>query len=164
MWRAQEGRGLSEQQSQSGAEKPGWGAWQREGQQVRGRGSLETTAWVPVRWRGLGTKHGGRTPRSDLFLPLSARLCALCKGGGAVSNANGENAVSGKCSLINNIKSSSLSAGDIPHFSSLCASPRHLMMWRSLWDVRSMLISPSHKMVGTDSAQLNYSAPTEITK
>lgn len=30
-----------------------------------------------------------------------------------VPNANGENAVSGKCSLINNIKSSSLSAGDI---------------------------------------------------
>ena len=76
---------------------------------------------------------------------LSARvhlLCAVCKGSGAVSNANGENAVSGKCSLINNIKSSSLSAGDIPHFSSPCASPRHLMMWCSLWDVRSMLISP----------------------
>lgn len=30
-----------------------------------------------------------------------------------VPNANGENAVSGKCSLINNIKSSSLLAGDV---------------------------------------------------
>lgn len=131
---------------------------------MTGQGVLETAAWVWVRLRGQGTKRGGRIPGSVLFLPLSACLCALCQGSGAVSNANGENAVSGKCSLINNIKSSSLSAGDIPHFSSLCASPRHLMMWCSLWDVRSMLISPSHKMVGTDSAWLNYSAPTEITK
>lgn len=30
-----------------------------------------------------------------------------------MSNANGGDAVSGKCSLINNIKPSSLSAGDI---------------------------------------------------
>ena len=88
--------------------------------------------------RGVG---GGGVGRSVPFLPESARLYALYKGSSAVSNANGENAVSGKCSLINNIKSSSLSAGDIPHFSSLCASPRHLMMRCSLWDVRSMLIS-----------------------
>lgn len=30
-------------------------------------------------------------------------LCAPCKGSLASANANGENAVSGKCSLINNI-------------------------------------------------------------
>lgn len=132
---------------------------------MAGDGALQTKAWVPAETQGTANKAwvGGMGRRAALP-PEPARLCALCTGGGAVSNANGENAVSGKCSLINNIKSSSLSAGDMPHFSSPCASPRHLMMWCSLWDVRAMLILRSHKMVGTDSARLNYSAPTEITK
>lgn len=34
---------------------------------------------------------------------MSLRPCALCKDSLALVNANGENAVSGKCSLINNI-------------------------------------------------------------
>lgn len=48
---------------------------------------------------------------AERLLPMSAsehRPRQPC-----VPNANGENAVSGKCPLINNIKSSSLSAGDI---------------------------------------------------
>lgn len=117
------------------------GAKQREDRRGQDRVSCEPRpGWDKT--EGTVNKACGEDPKVVLFLPVSVCLYALCKGSGAVSNANGENAVSGKCSLINNIKSSSLSAGDIPHFSSLCASPRHLMMWCSLWDVRSMLISP----------------------
>ena len=126
------GKGLSERQGSRGA-----GEWSRE----QSRDGVGEAPCRPRRDPGDSEQSLGAGERKEPSLSARVHLLACT----ALSNANGENAVSGKCSLINNIKSSSLSAGDIPHFSSQCASPRHLMMWCSLWDVRSMLISPLTK-------------------
>lgn len=79
---------------------------------VRSRVALEGLRWV-------GRSRGGpgccSLHPACLFLALSQLQ---------LSNANAENAVCGKCPLINNLRVFSLSGSDILHFSSLLHQPK----------------------------------------
>lgn len=103
------------------------------------RGTGDRLSWVPMRTEGTVNSVGSLSA-------MSPHPHALCHGSRAVSHANGENVVSGKCPLINNIRPSR-SAGDIPHFSSLGVSPGRLIKCYSLWDVSSLLMGV-REMVG----------------
>lgn len=120
------------------------------------RGTGDRRSWVPVRTEGTVNSVGSLSA-------VSPRPHALCHGSRAVSHANGENVVSGKCPLRNNIRPCSRSACDILHFSSLGVSPGRLIMCYSLWDVRSLLMGV-REMVGRQAGSPRKSPGSSNTQ